>query len=128
MSRCLRFFSVPMIAAQVFAAAGVFFAAPSAAQEPKPDNDAIVFALMSGKCPMLKIAGRNFRCRAVAFSQSEQGRARNATAGDGLYEPLGLSEPAVIRVHVDHRHCEERSFEAIQGQMRYSWIASLRSQ
>lgn len=82
MSRCFRFFSVPMVAAQVLAAAGVLFAAPSIAQEPKPDSDAIVFALMSGKCPMLKIAGRNFRCRAVAFSQSEQGRANFTIALD----------------------------------------------
>jgi hypothetical protein len=66
----------------MLAAAGLLLAAPSMAQEPKPDSDAIVFALMSGKCPMLKIAGRSFRCRAVAFSQSEQGRANFTIALD----------------------------------------------
>ena len=43
--------------------------------EPKPEPDTIVFALMSGKCPTLKVAGRDFECRAVAFFQTEEGRA-----------------------------------------------------
>src|ERR1700761_1553083 len=77
-----RFFSVQMIAVQVLATAGLLLAAPSVAQEPQPASDAIVFALMSGKCPMLRIAGRSFRCRAVAFSQSEQGRANFTIALD----------------------------------------------
>ena len=37
--------------------------------------DAIIFASMSGKCSTLKIAGQAFACRAVAFSQTEEGRA-----------------------------------------------------
>ena len=82
MSRCHKFFTAPMLTAQMLAAAGLLLAAPSVAQEPKPDSDAIVFALMSGKCPMLKIAGRNYRCRAVAFSQTEQGRANFTIALD----------------------------------------------
>jgi hypothetical protein len=51
--------------------------------EPKQDQpDTIVFALMSGKCPTLKIASRDFRCRAVAFYQTELGRANFTIALD----------------------------------------------
>jgi hypothetical protein len=39
------------------------------------EPDTTVFASMSGKCRTLKIAGRDFVCRAVAFYQTEQGRA-----------------------------------------------------
>jgi hypothetical protein len=50
--------------------------------EPKPEAETIVFALMSGKCPTLKVAGRDFACRAVAFFQTEEGRANFAIALD----------------------------------------------
>jgi hypothetical protein len=50
--------------------------------EPKPEPDTIVFALMSGKCPTLKVAGRDFECRAVAFFQTEEGRANFTIALD----------------------------------------------
>jgi hypothetical protein len=46
------------------------------------EPDTTVFAIMSGKCPTLKIAGRDFRCRAVAFYQTELGRANFAIALD----------------------------------------------
>lgn len=39
------------------------------------EPDTTVFASMSGKCRTLKIAGRDFACRVVAFYQTEQGRA-----------------------------------------------------
>ena len=39
----------------------------------EPDTD--LFALMSGKCSTLKIAGRDFACRSVAYFHSTQGRA-----------------------------------------------------
>jgi hypothetical protein len=42
----------------------------------------IILALMSGKCSTLKIAGRDFACRAVAFSQTDQGRANFTIALD----------------------------------------------
>jgi hypothetical protein len=45
-----------------------------------PDTD--ILALPSGKCSTLKIAGRDFACRAVAFFQNEQGRANFAIALD----------------------------------------------
>ena len=72
---------------QVFAVAAVFFATPSLA-EPSgavplserseialQDPDTDIFALMSGKCSTLKVAGRDFRCRSVAFFHSVRGRA-----------------------------------------------------
>jgi hypothetical protein len=49
-----------------------------------PDTD--ILALPSGKCSTLKIAGRDFACRAVAFFQNEQGRANFVIALDDLYE------------------------------------------
>ena len=42
----------------------------------------IMLALMSGKCPTLKIAGRDFACRAMAFFQTEEGRANFVVALD----------------------------------------------
>jgi hypothetical protein len=59
----------------------VLLAAPSMAEEPK-DPDTIVFALMSGKCSILKVAGRDFTCRAVAFFQTDEGRANFTIALD----------------------------------------------
>jgi hypothetical protein len=50
--------------------------------ESKSEHDTSVFALMSGKCPMLKVAGRAFECRAVAFFQTEEGRANFTVALD----------------------------------------------
>ena len=42
----------------------------------------IVLAVMSGKCTTLKIAGRDYRCRAIAFFQTEEGRANFVIALD----------------------------------------------
>ena len=50
--------------------------------EPKAEGETIVFALMSGKCPTLKVAGQDFACRAVAFFQTDEGRANFAIALD----------------------------------------------
>jgi hypothetical protein len=76
---------------QLLAFAIIFFATPPVAgqsdagrlnetkgQEP----DADVFALMSGRCSTLKIAGRDFACRAVAFFHSGQGRTNFTVALD----------------------------------------------
>jgi hypothetical protein len=41
----------------------------------REEPDAIIFASMSGKCSTLRIVGRDFACRAVAFYQTEEGRA-----------------------------------------------------
>jgi hypothetical protein len=47
-------------------------------QEP----DTIVFASMSGRCTTLKVAGRDFACRAVAYYQTEEGRGNFVIALD----------------------------------------------
>jgi hypothetical protein len=39
------------------------------------EPDTTVFASMSGKCRTLRIVGRDFACKAVAFYQTEKGRA-----------------------------------------------------
>jgi hypothetical protein len=65
-----------------FAVAIALLATPSFA-ETKPQESAIdIYALMSGKCSTLKIAGRDFACRAVAYFHSEQGRANFTVALD----------------------------------------------
>ena len=64
---------------QIFALALMLVAAPArAADEP----DTIIFATMSGKCSTLKVAGRDYVCRAVAFFQTEEGRANFTVALD----------------------------------------------
>jgi len=52
-----------------------------------PDTD--LFALMTGTCSTLKIAGRDFGCRTIAYAHSIQGRA---------YFTITLDDPA------DHNH------------------------
>jgi hypothetical protein len=42
----------------------------------------IVLAVMSGKCTTLNIAGHDYRCRAIAFFQTEEGRANFVIALD----------------------------------------------
>jgi hypothetical protein len=49
--------------------------AGSAFAEPKQEPDTVAFALMSGKCSTLKVAGSDFACKAVSFYQTELGRA-----------------------------------------------------
>ena len=55
-----------------------------------PEADTDIFALMSGKCSTLKVAGHDFACRAVAFFQSEQGRANFAIALDDPADPTHI--------------------------------------
>jgi hypothetical protein len=55
-------------------------AEPTYSDRQKPDID--LYALMSGKCPTLKVAGRDFACRAVAYFHSEGGRASFTVALD----------------------------------------------
>jgi hypothetical protein len=53
------------------------------ANETKPkEPDTDIFALLSGKCSTLKIAGRDFACKAVAYFHSQQGRANFTVALD----------------------------------------------
>lgn len=64
---------------QACAAILAFLAAPALAQD---DPDTIIFAMMSGKCSTLKVAGHDYDCRAVAFFQTEEGRANFTVALD----------------------------------------------
>jgi len=64
--------------------------AEDAANELKPQQpDTDLFALMSGTCSTLRIAGRDYACRSVAYAHSTHGRA---------YFTIALDDPA------DHNH------------------------
>lgn len=70
---------------QALVLAGILFASPSAAEPNYPDRDKPdidLYALMSGKCPTLKVAGQDFACKAVAYFHSEKGRASFTVALD----------------------------------------------
>jgi hypothetical protein len=75
----------------ILAVALACLATPSVAQTLSPpatdnldqhDPDIDIYALMSGKCTTLKIAGRDFACKAVGFFHSEKGRVNFAIALD----------------------------------------------
>jgi hypothetical protein len=84
---------------QLFAIATICLATPSVAEPPsalappvflvaneaKQEPDIDIFALMSGRCSTLEIAGRDFKCRSVAFFHSTKGRA---------YFTVALEDPA----------------------------------
>jgi hypothetical protein len=79
---------------QILAAALFLIATPCLAEEvandlkpPEPDTD--LLALMSGRCSILNVAGRDFPCKAVAFAHNTRGRA---------YFTIALDDPA------DHAH------------------------
>ena len=66
---------------QALASACLLSVAPVFAEEAvKPDVD--LYALMTGKCSTLKIAGRDFGCKIVAYFHSEKGRANFTVALD----------------------------------------------
>ena len=67
---------------QAFALAIIFIAMPARASDElqRQEPDTVIFAMMSGKCSTLKVAGRDFACRAVAFFQTEEGRANFTVA------------------------------------------------
>lgn len=69
---------------QAFALAIIFIATPARASDElqRQEPDTVIFAMMSGKCSTLKVAGRDFACRAVAFFQTEEGRANFTVALD----------------------------------------------
>jgi hypothetical protein len=64
--------------------AAIFIAMPARASDElqRQEPDTIIFAMMSGKCRTLKVAGRDYACRAVAFFQTEEGRANFTVALD----------------------------------------------
>ena len=66
-----------MLASVIF---GLLAAGAGAREGDKPDVD--VYALMTGKCRTLKVAGHDFGCKIVAYFHSEQGRAKFTVALD----------------------------------------------
>ena len=64
-------------ASQALALATLLVAMPAFASDElqRQQPDTIIFAMMSGKCRTFKIGGRDLPCRAVAFFQTEEGRA-----------------------------------------------------
>jgi len=71
--------------AQNSPAAGVSEAGDAAGELKPQTPDTDLFALMTGTCSTLKIAGRDFACRTVAYAHSVQGRA---------YFTIALDDPA----------------------------------
>jgi len=67
---------------QALALAVLLVAMPAFASDElqRQEPDTIIFAMMSGKCRTLKIDGRDLPCRAVAFFQTEEGRANFTVA------------------------------------------------
>jgi hypothetical protein len=67
---------------QALALAILLIAMPAFASDElqRQEPDTIIFAMMSGKCRTLKVAGRDLPCRAVAFFQTEEGRANFTVA------------------------------------------------
>ena len=67
---------------QALALAILLIAMPAIASDElqRQEPDTIIFAMMSGKCRTLKVAGRDLPCRAVAFFQTEEGRANFTVA------------------------------------------------
>jgi hypothetical protein len=64
----------------------IFVSDESKLQEP----DAIMIASMSGKCNTLRVAGRDFACRAVAYYQTEEGRGNFVIALDDPTDELHI--------------------------------------
>jgi hypothetical protein len=73
-----------------------------------PESDTDIFALMSGKCSTLKVAGRDFACRAVAFFQSGEGRANFAIALD---DPTDATHIVTFSGQNGRREQENNSYE-----------------
>jgi hypothetical protein len=74
--------------------------APSAEND-RPDID--LYALMSGNCKTLSVAGRNFACKIVAFFHSERGRASFTVALD---DPADQSHVVSFSGEYGHRSQE----------------------
>lgn len=55
---------------------------PVSNEAKRQDPEIDMFAYMSGKCSTLKVAGRDFACRAVAYFHNQQGRANFTIALD----------------------------------------------
>jgi hypothetical protein len=102
LSTAIRYRLATAIAA-ICLAASICLAGPGFAQAPptervRPDID--LFALMSGNCKTLSVAGRNFACKIVAFFHSERGRASFTVALD---DPTDASHIVSFSGEYGHR-------------------------
>lgn len=76
MRLCRQFLAVAIIFFPVLAHGGdIPRPVPVANDSKGPEPDIDMFALMSGTCSTVEIAGRYFACRSVAYFHSKQGRA-----------------------------------------------------
>ena len=92
---------------QGLALAGILFTSATAAEPNYPDRDkpdVDLYALMSGKCSTLKIAGHDFACKAVAYFHSEKGRANFTVALD---DPADDSHVIAFSGEYGHRTQED---------------------
>lgn len=80
LARCTAAACCLWLAAPAFAQVPAESAATGPALEQRPDID--LYALMSGSCRTLRVDGRDFPCKAVAFFHSEKGRAHFTVALD----------------------------------------------
>ena len=71
------------------------------AEHERPDID--LYALMSGSCKTLSVAGHNFACKIVAFFHSERGRASFTVALD---DPTDQSHVVSFSGEYGHRNEE----------------------
>jgi hypothetical protein len=60
-------------------------ALPEDLERQNPDID--IYALMSGKCPKLRIAGRDFGCKTIGFFHGEHGRVNFTVVLDDPADP-----------------------------------------
>jgi len=95
--RCGR---VALVAGICLLAPGLAQTAPSAEND-RPDID--LYALMSGNCKTLSVAGHNFACKIVAFFHSERGRASFTVALD---DPSDQSHVVSFSGEYGHRNEE----------------------
>jgi hypothetical protein len=83
-SLTMRFSRLTFTAAIVFLATSVVAepvrSVAAVANDSKPDTD--MFALMTGRCSTLKIAGRDFACKTIGFFHGEEGRTNFTIALD----------------------------------------------
>ena len=101
---------------QIFAAVLLLITTPSSAEEvaneAKPQADTDLLALMSGRCSILNVAGRDFACKTVAWAHSTHGRA---------YFTIALDDPADhARIIVEQSAVigDGRSAHALAGTVR----------
>jgi hypothetical protein len=58
---------------------------PEDVERQNPDID--IYALMTGKCPKLKVAGRDFGCKTIGFFHGEHGRVNFTVVLDDPMDP-----------------------------------------